>query len=55
MLLSYLLETQKSSLANIVKISRWSEENEVRLDDITIKNLEIFQSSYEGSKKYSLF
>ncbi|MEF2175483.1 MAG: DNA mismatch repair protein MutS [Candidatus Absconditabacteria bacterium] len=54
LLLNYLKETQKTSLKNINEITYYGDEKRVSLDDITIKNLEIFQSSYEGSKKYSL-
>lgn len=54
LLLNYLKETQKTSLKNINEITYYWDEKKVSLDDITIKNLEIFQSSYEWSKKYSL-
>lgn len=54
LLFNYLKDTQKTLLKNINEISYYWDENKVSLDDITIKNLEIFQSSYESSKKYSL-
>jgi DNA mismatch repair ATPase MutS len=47
LLLKYLSDTQKTNLKNIIKISLWTEEDKVYLDDITIRNLEIFKSSYE--------
>lgn len=54
LLLYYLKHTQKAQLTNIVRIGLHSQEQRVLLDDITIKNLELFSSSYEGSEKYSL-
>lgn len=54
LLLNYITHTQKKQLTNIAKISLHSQENLVLLDDVTIKNLEIFASSYENSEKYSL-
>jgi DNA mismatch repair ATPase MutS len=54
LLLNYIKHTQKTSLSNIVRIALHSQDNLVLLDDVTIKNLEIFTSSYEGSEKYSL-
>ncbi len=55
LLFSYLTHTQKVSLTNITKISFHSQETYVILDDVTIKNLELLSSTYEGSDKYSLF
>ena len=55
LLLKYLSDTQKTNLKNIIKISLWTEEDKVYLDDITIRNLEIFKSSYEWNEKYSLY
>lgn len=55
LLLSYLNHAQKNSLTNITKISFHCQDNYLILDDVTIKNLEILSSSYEGSEKYSLF
>jgi DNA mismatch repair protein MutS len=46
--------TQKKEITNIAKISLHSQDEVVLLDDVTIKNLEIFTSSYENSEKYSL-
>lgn len=54
LLTSYLKNTQKKNLNNIVRISLHNQESQVLLDEITTKNLEIFASSYEQSEKYSL-
>jgi len=54
LLTNYLKNTQKSSLTNISKISLHQQNHKVLLDDITIKNLEIFASSYESNRKHSL-
>lgn len=54
LLFNYLKETQKNSIRNVTNISyRW-DEDKIIFDEITIKNLEIFQSSYESNIKYSL-
>lgn len=55
LLINYIKNTQKSDLYNIVKVSFHQTDKKVLLDDITIKNLEIFSSSYESNEKYSLF
>ena len=55
LLLDYLKYTQKTVLTTIAKIGYHSSEGLVLMDDVTIKNLEIFASSYELSAKYSLF
>jgi len=55
LLLNYLVDLQKTSLKNIVKIGLWTQQNEIYIDDVTIRNLEIFKSSYEGNEKYSLY
>jgi len=55
LLFSYLNHTQKHILTNITKISFHSQDTYLLLDEVTIKNLEIFSSSYEASEKYSLF
>jgi len=54
LLVSYLKNTQKKNLNNIVRISLHNQENQVLLDDVTVKNLEIFTSTYEQVEKYSL-
>ena len=55
LLFDYLKYTQKKKLTTIAKIGYHSSEGLVLMDDVTIKNLEIFASSYELSTKYSLF
>lgn len=40
---------------NISRISYEGSDHKVLLDDVTVKNLELLSSSYEGSSKYSLF
>ncbi|MCK9467252.1 MAG: DNA mismatch repair protein MutS [Candidatus Absconditabacterales bacterium] len=54
LLLNYLKYTQKNNLNNIVRIAFHSPKNRVLIDDITIKNLEIFYNNYENLEKYSL-
>ena len=54
LLLNYIAHTQKTKLTNVAKISLHSQDHLVLLDEVTIKNLEIFTSSYENSEKYSL-
>jgi len=54
LLLYYLKHTQKDSLTNITKISFHSQDTYLILDEVTIKNLELLSSTYEGNEKYSL-
>lgn len=54
LLLNYIKHTQKTTINNITRVALHSQEELVLLDDITIKNLEIFTSSYELNEKYSL-
>lgn len=54
LLFAYLQHTQQQSLTNISKISFHSNEGAVLIDEVTVKNLEIFASSYESSSQYSL-
>ncbi len=54
LLFNYLLNTQQTQLKNISKISYKALNQEVLLDDITIKNLEIFRSSYTQDERFSL-
>ncbi len=49
-ILYYLDITQHEHLGHIVRLSRIEEERYVWLDKFTIKNLELFHSSYEGAK-----
>ena len=55
LLFDYLKYTQKKKLTTIAKIGYHSSEGLVLMDEVTIKNLEIFASSYELSTKYSLY
>lgn len=55
LLFAYLQHTQQQQLTNISKIRFHSSEGLVLMDEVTIKNLELFASSYESSTKYSLF
>jgi len=52
--LHYLQYTQKSIAVRVVRVALHMHEQEVLLDQVTIKNLELFASSYENSEKYSL-
>ncbi|AHB41214.1 hypothetical protein P148_SR1C00001G0419 [candidate division SR1 bacterium RAAC1_SR1_1] len=54
LLFSYLQTTQQQALTNISRIALHSMDKAVLLDEVTLKNLEIFSSSYESSEKYSL-
>ena len=54
LLLSYIKNTQKTNLHNIIRVSLHTMKDRVLLDNITVKNLEIFASSYENNEKYSL-
>ncbi|MGK5091502.1 DNA mismatch repair protein MutS [Deltaproteobacteria bacterium TL4] len=53
-LLSYLKETQKCELTHIVHIKQHSFENHMLLDEATLSNLEIFEST-GGERKHTLF
>lgn len=55
LLLHYIKHVQKENIANISKISYHTQTWFVLMDEITIKNLEIFSSSYENNQQYSLF
>lgn len=55
LLLNYIKHTQQQNLANISKISYHAQKWSVLMDEITVKNLEIFSSSYENNEQYSLF
>ncbi len=54
LLLNYLKKTKKITLTNFVKVSFHTNSFNVLLDDITIKNLEIFKSMYDSNEKHSL-
>lgn len=51
----YVHYTQKSPLHTLHYIRLHNEETTILLDDVTIKNLEIFHASYEHDARYSLF
>lgn len=55
LLVMYFVHTQKKQMWAIHSLSYASADNQVMFDDITKKNLEIFSSSYEWSRKYSLY
>ncbi len=55
LLLHYIRHVQQQNIANISKISYHAQTWFVLMDEITIKNLEIFSSSYENNQQYSLF
>lgn len=54
LLLHYISYTQKKQELHIVRVALHSQDQMVLLDDITIKNLEILASSYEGQEKFGL-
>jgi len=54
LLLNYLQYTQKSVAVRVVRVALHMHDKEVLLDEVTVKNLELFSSSYEHSEKYSL-
>lgn len=55
LLLNYIKHTQQQNLANVSKISYHAQKWSVLMDEITVKNLEIFSSSYENNEQYSLY
>ena len=55
LLVLYFIQTQKTSLWTIHSLTYALSDDRVTLDPITIKNLELFSSSYEWSKKHSLY
>jgi len=54
LLLNYIQYTQKSINIKINRVSLYADDQYILLDNNTIKNLEIFQSSYENTSKHSL-
>jgi DNA mismatch repair protein MutS len=54
LLFVYLYTAKKQSIS-ITTIQHDQKSNTVHVDSITQKNLEIFASSYQGEKKYSLY
>lgn len=55
LLLHYLYTTQKQDISTVYRISTYRPGDYVLLDDVTIKNLELFSSSYDQDSQYSLF
>lgn len=55
LLLSYLMTTQQSTITTIYRVSYYHSNDYVVLDEVTIKNLELFASSYDQDQTYSLF
>jgi DNA mismatch repair protein MutS len=53
-LLGYLKETQKTDLNHILKIKRYIFNDFMALDEATIRNLELFQTSFTGEYNGSL-
>jgi DNA mismatch repair protein MutS len=54
MILTYLESTQKQALEHINNIVFYSPEHFLLLDEATLRNLEIFQNSYDRTKKNTL-
>ncbi len=55
LLFNYFVSIQKRDVWAVHSLSRASSDQKVHLDAITIKNLELFASSYEGSQAHSLY
>ena len=55
LLLHYLTTTQQREISTVYRISYYRPHDYVLLDDVTIKNLELFKSSYDHDSQYSLF
>ena len=55
LLLHYIKHVQQQNITNISKISYHTQTWFVLMDETTVKNLEIFSSSYENNQQYSLF
>lgn len=55
LLLHYLHTTQQKDISTVYRVSRYRPHDFVLLDEVSIKNLELFQSSYDQSSQYSLF
>ena len=55
LLLHYLHKTQQQDISTVYRISYYRPGDYVLLDDVTIKNLELFHSSYDQDSQYSLF
>lgn len=55
LLLSYLISTQQKTITTIYRVSYYHPDDYVLLDEVTMKNLELFASSYDHDQTYSLF
>ena len=55
LLAHYLYFTQKAALHTLQFIRLHNSTDLVLLDEVTVKNLEIFHASYEHDSRYSLF
>lgn len=55
LLLHYLTTTQQRDISTVYRISYYRPHDYVLLDDVTIKNLELFHASYDHNSQYSLF
>ncbi len=53
-IIHYLQETQKSALGQITRLSSYSTDSFMALDEQTQRNLELFGDSYSGGKNNSL-
>ncbi|HMT00712.1 MAG TPA: DNA mismatch repair protein MutS [Candidatus Absconditabacterales bacterium] len=54
LLFQYLSRTQKGALHKISGLQFFGGEDRLYFDDVTLKNLEIFESSYEHTVRHSL-
>lgn len=54
LLLKYLLNTQKDSLAHIDRISAYYRDKTMPLDEATIRNLELFSTLQSGEEQHTL-
>ncbi len=53
--LDYLKDTQKNAVEHIRRIRTYDLERYLRIDGISVRNLELFQSLGDGGRSYSLF
>ena len=52
--LAYTRQMQKTNLAHITALTPYSLETFMALDDVTLRNLEIFSNNFDGSATHSL-
>lgn len=55
LLLHYLTTTQQRDISTVYRISYYRPHEYVLLDNVTIKNLELFHASYDHDTQHSLF